>query len=293
MINGMIKKIFGAVGLTVGRKIAVDYKLWLYKKLYSEESIRKKRFYNIGAGAFYHPCWTNIDHLSRWYEMNIANTFKGIDYDLFSLESIPVESDAAEIIYTSHTIEHVNNEAVQNLFNESFRMLKKGGIIRIVTPDIDLSYRAYKENDRDFYYWIDWYSSDKDYKRVNIRQPLNKETTAQIFLEDFASQASEIPLHGSEKRLSDEEIKKLFEEKSFEEALDYCISFCRVDVQKQYPENHLNWFTEKKLRQMLENAGFKIIYRSAYGQSHSPALRDLNFFDCTMPPVSMYMEAKK
>ena len=98
MINGMIKKIFGAVGLTVGRKIAVDYKLWLYKKLYSEESIRKKRFYNIGAGAFYHPCWTNIDHLSRWYEMNIANTFKGIDYDLFSLESIPVESDAAEII---------------------------------------------------------------------------------------------------------------------------------------------------------------------------------------------------
>lgn len=293
MIFKTIKKVFDLLGLQVSRKVVKDENTEMYQRLYSSESINNKRFYNVGAGAFNHSYWTNIDFASDWHKANNEQTLKGINYDLFSCLPIPVESNVAEVVYSSHTIEHVNDTAVQNLFNEAYRMLKPGGFFRIATPDIDIEYRAYIENDRDYFYWLDYYSSEKDYKRVNLRKPLNEETTAQVFLENFASQASEIPLHGSDKRISDEELKNLFASKSFEDAMNYCTSLCSVDIQKKNPGNHINWFNQKKLFNMLTKAGFKTMYRSAYGQSFCPILRDLNFFDYTTPKVTLYVEAKK
>ncbi len=293
MMQQLIKKMAAAMGFQIQKAPKTDYRLSLYQDYYPMESLKERRFYNIGAGSFYHPYWTNVDHISAWYAANTEHTLKGINYDLFELKPLPVADHSAELIYTSHTLEHVNNEAVQNVLNESYRILKKGGRIRIITPDINLSYRAYQDNDRSFFFWIDWYSSEKDYKRVNIRKPLNQESTAQIFLEDFASQASEIPLHGNAKRISDGELAQLFSEKSLEEALNYCTSLCEVEIQKQHPGNHINWFNENKLRTMLQTAGFSNIYRSAYGQSYAPVMRDLNFFDKTLPAISLYMEAEK
>lgn len=115
----------------------------LYSNLYSEDSIMNKRFYNIGAGGFSHPFWTNVDHDSEWYANYRSMTRQGIDYDLFSLEPLPVEPDSAEIVYSSHTVEHINDEAAQNMFNESYRILKPNGYLRITTPNIDLECRAF------------------------------------------------------------------------------------------------------------------------------------------------------
>lgn len=293
MISRVIKKVFSIAGLDIQRKPVKNENINIYRALFGNESVDNKRFYNIGAGAFKHSCWTNIDHISQWYKDNTANTENGINYDLFSLKPFPVKSNSAEIIYTSHTIEHVNDAAVQNLFNEAYRILKPGGFIRIVTPDTELEYRAWQQNDRGYFYWIDWYSSDEDVKRLKMRKPLNQESTAQIFLENFASQASLIPLEGSNKRIEDEELSHIFKTMPFEQALDYCTSLCSIEIQKKNPGSHINWFTEKKLFQMLSKAGFKTIYRSAYGQSFCSVLRDLNFFDTTIPKVSLYMEAVK
>ncbi len=293
MITHALKKIFDLAGLQISRKAVKNENLEMYNRIYSEDSVRNKRFYNVGAGAFNHSCWTNVDFVSEWYNDNTKNTLGGINYDLFSCQPIPVETGSAEVVYTSHTIEHVNDEAVQNLFNEACRMLKSGGFFRIATPDIDIEYRAYVENDRDYFYWIDYYSSEKDFKRVNLRKPLNQETTAQVFLENFASQASEIPLHGAVKRISDMELKDLFATRSFEDAMNYCTSLCSIEIQRQNPGNHINWFNQKKIFTMLTKAGFKTIYRSAYGQSFCPVMRDLIFFDFTTPKVTMYIEARK
>lgn len=293
MISTVIKKIFRLAGLQIERAAAKPEQVNIYRAIYGDDSVNNKRFYNIGAGAFSHSCWTNVDFISDWYKSNNKKTLGGINYDLFLLQPVPVESNTAEIIYTSHTIEHVNNAAVQNLFNEAYRMLKPGGFLRIVTPDTELEYRAWQQNDRSYFYWIDWYSSPEDVKRLKMRKPLNQETTAQIFLENFASQASLIPLKGSPKRIDDEQLSRLFKTMSFEQALDYCTSLCDIEIQKQNPGAHINWFTEKKLREMLQKAGFKTIYRSAYGQSFCSVMRDLNFFDTTIPKVSLYVEAVK
>ena len=55
----------------------------------------------------------------------------------------------------------------------------------------------------------------------------------------------------------------------------------------------MNWWNEKKTIAMLKEAGFKQIYRSGYGQSLCPVLRNINFFDKTHPKNSLYIEAMK
>lgn len=97
----------------------------IYQNLYSEDSLENKRFYNIGAGSFSHNYWTNIDYATDYYAEQQRSGF--INHNLMSLSDILVESNTAEIVYTSHTIEHISEKAVEKMFSEAFRMLKRGG----------------------------------------------------------------------------------------------------------------------------------------------------------------------
>ncbi|MBL0072566.1 MAG: class I SAM-dependent methyltransferase [Bacteroidetes bacterium] len=40
------------------------------------------------------------------------------------INPLPVATDSAELIYSSHTIEHIDDASLQNMLNESYRMLK-------------------------------------------------------------------------------------------------------------------------------------------------------------------------
>jgi predicted SAM-dependent methyltransferase len=291
MISNFIKNILSKTGYQVS-KIDRSNDIGHYIKLFGEEAVLNKTFYNIGAGSFFHPCWTNIDHYTDNNYFKKNGQVKGINYDLFSLQPLPLTNADANLIYISHTIEHVTNEAVQNIFNESFRVLKKNGILRIATPNIDIEYRAWRESDRDYFFWLDWYSKPEDVIRAKITMPLNKASISQIFLENFAAYASSLHTEGNEK-ISDKELERIFNEMSYIDALNYCISKCPVELQKQNPGNHINWFNKEKLFRMLKQAGFEKIQHSAYGQSFSPVMRNLKYFDSTLPKVSLYIEAVK
>lgn len=291
MIKKQLLKLIRALGYDVKRIPKIDLKI--YDLYFSKDSIDNKRFYNIGAGSFYHPHWTNVDFYSDWYSFNDKTSLSGIHHDLMTLKELPIENDSAEVVYSSHTVEHITDEAAQKMFNESYRILKKGGILRIATPNIDLEYRAYKDNDRSYFYWIDNYSMKKEIERVNITKPMNQASIEQIFLYHFAGSASELHGDGVKERISDDELKNLFSEKSFENAMNYCTSKCDVEIQSKYPGNHINWWNPEKMTKMFKEAGFTKIFRSGYGQSFSPAMRDVALFDKTHPKMSLYMEAIK
>ncbi len=265
----------------------------VYKLLYPAESIEKKAFYNIGAGRFNHPCWTNVDGESEWYGNLNKPQATGITFDMFAHQPLKVADYSAELIYTSHTIEHADNESVQYLFNDCFRMLKKGGVFRIVTPHTENAYRAWRRGDRAYFYWSEWDSLNVDFERLCLKLPLREATLSQIFLDDFASAAAEITTVGNEKRISDTELEKLFNELPFDKAMDYCISLCSIDDQRKYPFRHMNWFNDDKLITMLKKAGFTSVTKSAYLQSDAPVLRNAKYFDQTLPKVSLYFEASK
>jgi len=93
----------------------------MYISIYGKDDVRNKRFYNIGAGLFRHPAWTNIDFYSDHYKDNPID----INYDLLEKKPLPLPDSSANIVYSSHTIEHITNDAAQNMFNEAHRILKK------------------------------------------------------------------------------------------------------------------------------------------------------------------------
>ena len=285
-IQKTIQKIVNTTGYEI-HKVNHGLDLSLYLEIYGEKAVKNKRFYNIGSGSFSHPAWTNIDLPSKWYEGQQANNID-IELDLMSLKAIPIDNNIAEIVYSSHTIEHISNDAVQNMFNEVYRILKKGGIFRVTTPNIDLDYRAYKDNDKHYYYF---YTSE--WIRHTKLKTLNEQSIQQFFLHHFASNISTLKEDGSLIKISNEALDRIFQEMEYKEALDYCISKCLLSGQQHYMGNHMNWFNKDKIFQMLSLANFDNIHLSGYGQSFSPVLRNTSLFDNTHPKISLYIEAIK
>ena len=262
-----------------------------YLKYFSEDSIKNKRFYNIGAGGFNHPFWTNIDNISEWYVANTDNTKKGIPYDLLSLSPIPINSNSAEIVYTSHTIEHITDKATQFVFGEVYRILKNNGVFRITTPNIEMAYRAFQENDLQYFQQFITPQS-KIIDGVEVINYERKPSIEQSFLIHHATCLSTVNKFGN-KKFTDNEIQKKFSEEDLETALNYFTSFCTLKIQKKYPGNHINWWNKEKIFDMLNKAGFTKVFLSGYSQSVSPVLRNTYYFDNTYPQNSIYVEAIK
>lgn len=258
----------------------------LYRELYDKKAIEEKRFYNVGAGSFKHPCWTNVDHKSDWYAEEQGKGF--LEWDLLSYTPIPVEDGCAEIVYSSHTIEHVTDKAANNFFREAYRILKPRGTLRITCPDVDLAYRAYLDRDEKLLLPS---IEQTDYKTLGLGLPFEIISSEQLFLLFFASVTSTAHVADVEK-ITDVELSDWIRFSGFEKTLNYCISKCSIELQRKFPGCHMNWWNYRKLSGMLVKAGFKP-HISAYGQSFAVVLRNTWFFDGTHPEISLYVEASK
>ncbi|HEY6328416.1 MAG TPA: methyltransferase domain-containing protein [Blastocatellia bacterium] len=235
------------------------------------------KYVNIGAGSFFHPLWHNLDNPHPWYSRNAAPKID-IGHDLMSGQPLAIEDGSLRIAYTSHTIEHLRDEDVALMFAEVYRCLAPGGYFRITCPDIDLDYDAYLRGDLDFWWWP---------------SPNGGVCIEERFVERFASAL--VPRHPATtaKQYSPEEIRSVFSSLPKEKALDYFSKQVPLEVQHAYPGNHMNWFNENKLTEMLGHAGFERIWRSRFRQSKCAPLRNAALFDRTDPELSLYIECQK
>jgi predicted SAM-dependent methyltransferase len=58
-------------------------------------------------------------------------------------KGIPCADGAADAVYHSHVLEHIDRDAVPAFFAEVRRVLRPGGIHRVVVPDLEQAVRAY------------------------------------------------------------------------------------------------------------------------------------------------------
>ncbi len=281
-----VRKWINRVGFDIARKHPLDLKR--YAK-YPQESLRSRRFYNVGAGSFRHPYWTNIDYSSDQYKCVQGEDF--INYDLMELKPLPIENNSAELIYSTHTIEHVSDEAVFNLMKEAYRVLKPGGGIRLSTQDAALEYQAYLRNDRSYWYWAEWYSQPGTWEHQFVA-PLTEASIHQLFLHHYATQLSTISADDTAPRkYSDEEVIEVFSKHSMEDGLNWFTRQCKFNPAR--PANHISWWSPDKVIAFLQKAGFSNCYRSGYGQSLFEPLREVSIFDTTHPTISLFVEAIK
>lgn len=87
----------------------------------------KLNYLNVGCGSKYHKDWTNIDMISDSKYVIAVNLLKGIPYP----------DNQFDVVYHSQVLEHIPKEDAPTFIKECFRVLKPGGIIRIVLPDLE------------------------------------------------------------------------------------------------------------------------------------------------------------
>lgn len=259
------------------------FELEIYNRSFGTEAVYRRQFYNIGAGDFYHPAWSNVDKPTDYYS-NMQQT-RGVDvpWDLMALSPLPIEDSSAHLVFTSHTIEHVSNEAVDNLFREAYRILRQGGVFRIVGPDADIAYRAYLRKDSDYFRLFECGA------RQSVQQSL-----LQVVASATKTGAANSSSTGKVESISfsDSDVDEIFRNSKYTDALDRITSECSLEDQGSNPGWHMNWWNVDKVVSFLSNAGFTAIYRSGYLQSQSRVLRNRWLFD-TRPAISFYVEAVK
>ncbi len=90
---------------------------------------------NVGCGRTFHPEWTNVD-------------LEPVDPRVLTHDvrrGLPFDDNTFDVVYHSHVLEHLAPEDGERLVAECYRVLKPGGVLRIVVPDLEQIARLYLE----------------------------------------------------------------------------------------------------------------------------------------------------
>ena len=236
------------------------------------------RYVNIGAGAFFHPYWHNLDVPNAYYR-NAQGDHVHIVFDLAGTDPLPFGDGSLSLAYCSHVVEHLPSSAVEHLFREVRRCLATGGLFRVTCPDMDLEYRAYMRGDAAFWRWKNAYGVFPD-------------TLEQKLLDHFATILTRAHPETGAPKVTDAEVARVFRQEPKAAAFEHFIKLIPWDLARAYPADHVNWFDADRLMEMLRCAGFGHVYDSRFGQSRAPQLRNTRLFDTTCPELSVYVEAE-
>ncbi|MBK5284703.1 MAG: methyltransferase domain-containing protein [Bacteroidia bacterium] len=92
---------------------------------------------NIGAGSAGKNGWINMDAINN----NKINCL----WDC--RKNLPFGDNSVKAIFTEHFIEHLDYDVeIPLLFSDMYRVIKPGGIIRIIVPDAEKYMRAYLQS---------------------------------------------------------------------------------------------------------------------------------------------------
>jgi predicted SAM-dependent methyltransferase len=92
-----------------------------------------RKLLNLGCGARYHPEWVNVDFTSTGPDVIACNLNAGLPFD----------KDSFDVVYHSHLLEHFPKRHALTFMKECSRVLKPGGIVRVVVPDLEQLARIY------------------------------------------------------------------------------------------------------------------------------------------------------
>jgi predicted SAM-dependent methyltransferase len=106
---------------------------------------------HFGCGPRVLKGWINIDlsfepyenYLQYYGEEFYPAVHRGSKADLFTIdvtkERLPFDDNTVDIVFHEDFIEHLDQRSQMIFFAETFRVLKKGGIHRVNTPDLKAS----------------------------------------------------------------------------------------------------------------------------------------------------------
>ena len=237
---------------------------------------------NISAGDYIIPGFKSLDiYTPHYYKSKKQFLAERIEYDLLK-DNLPFSDSSVDNIYISHAIEHVDNLAVQKFIEESYRVLKKGGVLRLTCPDSKFLYSV-SEFENEFWNWRIPSLSNRDIYNTNWK------CCNQY---DFLIRELATPrMRFYNKRIQEEVIYQ-----DQVESLDY-FSFTErlkrgLKFRIESPGDHINNWDFSRIKNLGDKAGFEHAIESKFGGSVSATMQGQHF-DRTHPQMSLYVELIK
>ncbi|GAA4652449.1 hypothetical protein GCM10023116_47330 [Kistimonas scapharcae] len=178
-------------------------------------------------------------------------------------KGIPFSSDSVDVVYHSHMLEHLDRDVAEKFLMEVKRVLKVGGIHRIVVPDFEEACNAYIKHIALCEENPDEYNNHDSYIASLIEQSVRKES--------FGS-SQQSPL------------RRFFENLILGDS-------------RRRGENHQWMYDKINLKAKLINCGYKEVYEQNYNSSEISNWIDYGLDNDKdgnqYKPGSLYIEARK
>jgi predicted SAM-dependent methyltransferase len=122
---------------------------------------------NVGCGPFPTPGWVNVDNspsvvLAR-LPAALSSALAGVGIlkpqhlqaiDVARRERIvrasatrlPLDTGSVDVVYSCHMLEHLDRSEARQFLSESRRVIRRGGRLRLVVPDLDFHVESYKRS---------------------------------------------------------------------------------------------------------------------------------------------------
>lgn len=132
---------------------------------------------NVGCGDEMIEGWLNIglfpDGEIPYGTIKIINGALVLHFDV--TEELPIDAGVVRYVYASHFIEHLGFAEGIAVIERCYKAMKKGGVIRLTTPDLELWIKNYYEDNFDFF---------RKYKNIcfNAKDQSLVETKGEIFM---------------------------------------------------------------------------------------------------------------
>ncbi|KJS02870.1 MAG: hypothetical protein VR65_03730 [Desulfobulbaceae bacterium BRH_c16a] len=253
---------------------------------------------NLGCGGRYHPAWTNVDYTKTGPEVIIHDLMRPLEFS----------DNTFDVVYHSHVLEHMPKRYAPGFLRECLRVLRSGGILRVVVPDLEFAAREYlqqlqkaKSGERE--------EIDKlEYLTINLLDQMTRHQSGGEMLnywkqnpmpnEDFAVQTHGIEVVRSLAVLRDPSIPEdcRIMKKDYNLESDY-LSADQIGRFRGSGEPHLWMYDSVSLTQLLLSAGFQTVNSCRANESSIP---DFNSFKLDLlndgsvaKPDSIFLEAIK
>lgn len=262
---------------------------------------------NLGCGNRYLESWDNVDFVSSGKGVKAHNLLAGI----------PFGDGQFDVVYHSHVLEHFPKDQAATFIKECFRVLKPGGVIRVVVPDLEGIIREYilnldgavagDEEAKRRYEWIVIELMDqmvrnksgghmmKYWSQDTIENESYITSRSGFEFLDFRKKVLESPRSSNESKNSGSGLrKKLMVTASGEpNALEYF----QIGRFRSHGETHQWMYDRYSLGKLLNEAGFNNPQKVTAFTSSISQWKDFQWLDVekgnVRKPDSLFMEAVK